>query len=224
MRVGGSAAGAAAASADILGPLRLLLVLAAAAAASLTPQAGAACPSIVGRQRWGAAESQAVRYIAFPVPEVVVGHTAGAACSSLTTCSREVHTIQQQHRSQDFGDIGYSFLIGGDGLVYEGRGWHKQGAHTYGYNKRAIGVAFLGDYSDTPASAGQMAALRDLIRCGVELGELGEDVRLYGQRQVQSTESPGLALYQQLQDLPEWVERVPADPAVDRVMWRSKAN
>lgn len=30
-------------------------------------------------------------------------------------------------------DIGYSFLVGQDGNVYEGRGWHHVGAHTQGY-------------------------------------------------------------------------------------------
>ncbi len=29
-------------------------------------------------------------------------------------------------------DIGYNFLIGGDGNVYEGRGWDRQGSHTIG--------------------------------------------------------------------------------------------
>jgi len=30
----------------------------------------------------------------------------------------------------DWMDLGYSFLVGGDGKVYEGRGWNHQGAHT----------------------------------------------------------------------------------------------
>ena len=32
--------------------------------------------------------------------------------------------------TKKFSDIGYNFLIGGNGDVYEGRGWDKQGAHT----------------------------------------------------------------------------------------------
>lgn len=40
----------------------------------------------------------------------------------------------------------YSFIIGGDGNIYEGAGWHKEGAHTYGYNKKSIGIAFIGDF------------------------------------------------------------------------------
>lgn len=40
----------------------------------------------------------------------------------------------------------FSFLIGGDGNVYEGAGWHKVGAHTRGYNTRSLGIAFIGNY------------------------------------------------------------------------------
>ena len=40
---------------------------------------------------------------------------------------------------QGWNDIGYSFLIGGDGLMYEGRGWNIQGAHTLNYNTVGYG-------------------------------------------------------------------------------------
>lgn len=46
-------------------------------------------------------------------------------------------------------DIGYSFLIGEDGNVYEGRGWNYVGAHAPGYNTQSIGICVLGDFSGT---------------------------------------------------------------------------
>ena len=48
---------------------------------------------------------------------------------------------------QRWSDIGYSFLIGGDGRVYEGRGWERVGAHTGGYNSRGYGVSFIGTFT-----------------------------------------------------------------------------
>lgn len=39
-----------------------------------------------------------------------------------------------------------SFLIGDDGVVYEGTGWGVAGAHTYGYNRNSTGIAFIGNY------------------------------------------------------------------------------
>lgn len=42
--------------------------------------------------------------------------------------------------------ICFSFLVGGDGNVYEGVGFHKVGAHTRGYNTRSLGIAFIGNF------------------------------------------------------------------------------
>lgn len=39
-----------------------------------------------------------------------------------------------------------SFLIGDDGVVYEGTGWGVAGAHTYGYNRNSTGIAFIGNF------------------------------------------------------------------------------
>jgi N-acetylmuramoyl-L-alanine amidase len=36
-------------------------------------------------------------------------------------------------------DIGYNFLVGEDGNIYEGRGWTQTGAHCIGYNSKSIG-------------------------------------------------------------------------------------
>lgn len=40
-----------------------------------------------------------------------------------------------------------SFLIGEDGLVYEGRGWNFTGAHAdHVWNTMSIGISFMGNY------------------------------------------------------------------------------
>lgn len=38
-------------------------------------------------------------------------------------------------------------MIGNDGRVYEARGWNKVGAHTKGYNRCSLGLAFIGKKS-----------------------------------------------------------------------------
>ncbi len=67
----------------------------------------------------------------------------------------------------DWSDIGYSFLVGGDGKVYEGRGWTRQGAHTYGYNSRSLAVSFMGNFMTTAPSSSMVSAAKTLIKCGV---------------------------------------------------------
>ncbi|XP_047114033.1 peptidoglycan-recognition protein SA-like [Schistocerca piceifrons] len=166
------------------------------------------CPNIVARRGWGARPAKQVEYIIKPVQYVVIQHTVSPICTSMNACAERVRSIQAQHMTNlKFEDIGYSFLVGGDGNVYEGRGWHKQGAHTRGYNKNSIGIAVIGDFTDTLPPRAQLEALKKLLECGVQLGELSEDYKLLAARQVVATQSPGLALYQELQTWPAWVEQ-----------------
>lgn len=43
-------------------------------------------------------------------------------------------------------DIGYNFLVGEDGNIYEGRGWGKHGAHSTPYNSKSIGICMIGNF------------------------------------------------------------------------------
>lgn len=62
---------------------------------------------------------------------MIIAHTATENCTSQAECTFRVRLIQTFHiESKNFSDIGYNFLVGGDGSAYEGRGWNKQGAHT----------------------------------------------------------------------------------------------
>ena len=55
-------------------------------------------------------------------------------------------TYSKCNSFQNWDDIGYSFLIGGDGNVYEGRGFGTKGSHSYCYNQYAYGIAFIGNF------------------------------------------------------------------------------
>lgn len=52
-----------------------------------------------------------------------------------------------QMNSKGWNDIGYNFLVGEDGNIYEGRGWGKKGAHSKSFNGKSIGICIIGDYS-----------------------------------------------------------------------------
>jgi hypothetical protein len=63
------------------------------------------------------------------------------SCYDDETCIRRVKAIQDYHQF-DLGwvDIGYHFLVGENGKVYEGRGWNRQSAHSPGWNNDAYGI------------------------------------------------------------------------------------
>ena len=62
----------------------------------------------------------------------------------------------------DFADIGYHFMIGPDGRIYEGRSARAEGAHVKHHNERNLGVAFLGDYTNAPLTDAQVQAAYNL--------------------------------------------------------------
>lgn len=99
-----------------------------------------------------------------------------------------------------------SFVVGSDGYVYEGRGWHWVGAHTRNYNSRGFGVAFVGNYTaELPAEAALRTVRDTLPRCAVRAGLLRPDYKLFGHRQLVRTECPGDALFHQLRTWPHFV-------------------
>jgi len=102
------------------------------------------------------------------------------------------------YASVGWADIGYNFVVGEDGRVYEGRSWDKVGAapaHTYGWNRVAISICFMGDYCTKLPPQKALNAAQELLKFGVANGKLTPDYRLYGHRDALDTESPGQMLY-----------------------------
>lgn len=50
-----------------------------------------------------------------------------------------------------------------------------------------------------------LTACKKLLACGVSQGELSEDYSLIAASQVSSTLSPGLTLYNEIQEWPHWL-------------------
>ncbi|XP_069356260.1 peptidoglycan recognition protein-like [Maniola hyperantus] len=140
-----------------------------------------------------------------PVPWVIITHTATESCHTRRDCVLRVRLIQTFHiESRGWFDIGYNFLIGGDGSVYTGRGWDHQGAHTPGHNKKSIAIAFIGTYhADTPTIK-QVEACKNLIKQGVDQIKLSKGYELFGQRQLMATLSPGDKLFDIIKEWPHF--------------------
>ena len=72
--------------------------------------------------------------------------------------------IQNFHiKTKKYNDIAYNFLIGSDGNVYEGRGWKRVGSHTHGFNSKAIGISFVGNFSTKSPKSEAIEACKLLI-------------------------------------------------------------
>jgi hypothetical protein len=72
--------------------------------------------------------------------------------------------IQALHMDKSgYADIGYHFLIGDDGTLYEGRPIHLRGAHTEGYNTGTVGIVLLGNFENREPTQAQFITLNQLI-------------------------------------------------------------
>ena len=68
--------------------------------------------------------------------------------------------------TRKYSDIAYSFLIGSDGSIFEGRGYNKQGAHTYGYNSVGYGITFIGDFATASPTSKAISSFNKLANVG----------------------------------------------------------
>jgi N-acetylmuramoyl-L-alanine amidase len=95
-------------------------------------------------------------------------------------------------------DIGYSFLIGGDGNAYQGRSWNRVGAHAPNFNDKSIGICLMGDFTVSLPPPIQLEVAKSLIECGLEFNHIDPNYTLLGHRDVRATECPGESLYQEI--------------------------
>lgn len=160
----------------------------------------------VERDDWGATPpAEPLMKLELPVPYVIIMHTATDSCATKSECSLYVRLMQTFHiESRRLFDIAYNFMVGGDGLVYVSRGWDHVGAHTFNFNNRSIGVAFIGTFETVVPPRAQLDAVQRLLRFGVETGKISLNYKLLGQRQVSRTLSPGTALYNVIKKWPHW--------------------
>jgi hypothetical protein len=134
-------------------------------------------PSIVTRAQWGADESiRDSRVIGYaPFRKIVVHHTASPNSAKNPAATvrfgYELHVV-----GRGFTDIGYNFLIGPDGEIFEGRRARKYGkgelhtgedgagnaiigGHTKGRNAGSCGIALIGNFMKTSPSGAAIASL-----------------------------------------------------------------
>ena len=135
----------------------------------LTAAAEATTPNIVTRREWGADESIrrtggscTPRY--YDVQQLFVHHTVGTNRDPHPKATMRgiywYHTV-----GRGWCDIGYNFVVGSDGRIFEGRRARRydpwevhdsenrddeavQGAHTLDHNSGSVGVSLMGNYSN----------------------------------------------------------------------------
>jgi hypothetical protein len=94
------------------------------------------------------------------ITTVVFHHSAG----STTSGAAAVEAIRDWHiRGNGWPDIGYHYLIGSDGTVYQTEPLNKVSYHVAYHNEYTVGVCFLGHYEHSRPTDAALAAGREVV-------------------------------------------------------------
>ena len=181
-------------------------------------------PKIVTRAQWGAKPPNG-RATFTTAPNGAFLHYTAAEwdrTDNHADCPERVRRVQAFHQgpSRGWADIAYSWLYCRHGVVFEGRGWGVQGAHTVGFNSTAHAFCFLGtdkagrdDLTDTGRHA-----VSWLI--GEAFRRYPEGRRVRGHGDVNPTACPGAEIRAFIATQGWLLDEPPAKPDLFHGYWR----
>ncbi|XP_063150538.1 N-acetylmuramoyl-L-alanine amidase [Candoia aspera] len=162
------------------------------------------CPAIIPRCMWGARPYKGTpTQLKLPLGFVYIHHTSTPSqpCRTFSSCAADMRSMQRFHQDdRGWDDIGYSFVFGSDGYLYQGRGWHWVGAHTRGYNSKGYGIGFIGNYMKVLPDPLELELMKNnFIQCAVKGSRLQANYTIHGHRQMVPTSCPGDRLFQEIE-------------------------
>lgn len=171
-------------------------------------------PGFEGRDDWcpsGTCPPDATPVSTNPT-HLIIHHAAGTNTSN--DWAAVVRAIWDFHTGVNgWDDVGYNWLIDPNGVLYEGRGDDRLGAHFCGTNGATMGVCMLGDYTNITPTDEAKATLAHLMAwksCDIGVDPLAtafhsgsglELMRISGHRDGCATACPGDAFYPQLPEV-----------------------
>jgi hypothetical protein len=139
-----------------------------------------------------------------------------------------MRTIQQEHFSRGYFDIGYNFVVDRCGQIFEGRSGGMDlpvvGAHDIGFNTNTVGISYIGNYMTAHPSRAALDSIARIVAWkfgmyGIDptgkvtltsgspkgqdgnLIDKGQQItlpRVFGHRDTNATACPGDNLYKKL--------------------------
>ena len=155
--------------------------------------------SIISREVWGA-ESFSDWENDIDKNEIVIHHSNN---------NDSIKSDEKKHIKRGWSGIGYHFVIGKDGRIYEGRPINKKGAHVEGINTGKIGICLIGDYqpgvfdnnSPTQEQLYSMLSLIKVLKVVYPIEHVKGHRDYNGQMPNTKTVCPGDNLYNSLNNM-----------------------
>ncbi len=157
--------------------------------------------SIVPRAQWGARPTRET-YKPHSPDRITIHHTEYPIRSYKGAAS--MRQVQDLHQNKNgWADVGYHFLIGPDGKIFEGRPVGMVGAHSGGLtNVNNVGIAVHGNFDKGDQLAGaQRASLYKLIKAVYQAYSIPKTKKILGHRDLKQTSCPSDQIYRQLSQI-----------------------
>ena len=151
-----------------------------------TPQS-----KIIARKHWAKDKIKSNTIAMGNVNKITVHHTDDAPNLKKMTDIQFLRAIENHHRNnRKWACIGYHFIIGRNGTIYEGRPAKYQGAHASKNNPHNLGIALIGDFNKAAPAKSQLAALNALLS-QLRIKHKITASKVYGHGHLGQTHCPG---------------------------------
>lgn len=150
---------------------------------------------LVPRTAWTSEPVGANHVLMGKVTRITIHHTDEHGGMDGKSDLEVVRMIERYHRGPEkrWAAIGYHYLVGKDGKIYEGRPVKYQGAHC-GDNANNLGISVIGNCHHNLPNSRQMMALKAFLDDQRERFNVPAN-RVYGHRDIKPTICPGDRLY-----------------------------
>ncbi|RCK78931.1 MAG: Phage lysin, N-acetylmuramoyl-L-alanine amidase [Candidatus Ozemobacter sibiricus] len=167
-------------------------------------------PKIVSREEWKARPPKGE--YKYHTPQKIVVHHTWKPTASQYVGAATIRGIQNYHMDDPntgWSDIGYHFLIGPDGVIYQGRPEQAVGAHCPP-NTTMVGVNVIGNYDagQDPITPDMEKSLIELLSWLASTYKIDPRTQFYGHRDFSPKSCPGDQVYERL---PQYRETVLAN-------------
>jgi hypothetical protein len=164
-------------------------------------------PTVVSRSAWGARPPKSG--YSSHTPQRLIVHHSYIPNQSQYKGAASIRGIQNYHMDDPktlWNDIGYHFLIGPEGTIYQGRPETVVGAHC-SPNTNSVGVCLIGDYDPgkDPIPPVMEQSLLKLLSWLASNYRIDPRVNIYGHCDFSSKSCPGKNVYVRLPQYKELI-------------------
>ncbi|XP_054262669.1 peptidoglycan-recognition protein SD-like isoform X3 [Macrosteles quadrilineatus] len=128
-----------------------------------------------------------------PVMYIVLDHTGTETCTDQETCEKKMRELQLRDlQERKLNDIQYSWVVGGDGQIYEGRGWDWRpplNPEVPEHFDHSIEILFIGNYIDNAVPSNITKPLFNMIEVFRLNGVLEKQPKLHFLKTFKDQES-----------------------------------